>query len=162
MSDVLTALTEMINAKIDEADEWDDPNYASAYRSAMADCLSMIEELSRKDTGAGDTADTDDKTELISKRAVIELIEALPVVTGGATAAAEGLKDNTTENKEPDFFADDYEMSKTPYASEKTYQEPKIIDPEKRVAISNCPECGRYIPYGTPFCPHCRHMLEWR
>ena len=142
MSDVLSNLTEMIYKKIEETDEWDDPNYASAYRSALADALSMIEEAGRKNP----------------EEIPGEIPEEIP----------EKIPENTVEPEvpviaaEPDFFSDDYDMSKTPYASEEKYLEPKVVDPQKRAGISNCPQCGRYIPYGTPFCPHCRHMLEWR
>ena len=58
---------------------------------------------------------------------------------------------------------DAYDVVRTPQASGKQYTEPRLIDHEKSAAknISSCPTCRRYIPYGTPYCPHCRSVLTW-
>ncbi len=118
---------------------------------------------------AEEIANTDD---LISKKALIELIEKMPAVSGPAVASSDtevgesdktdaaAVETNTADNMEND----DYDTVRVPYSVNQKHLDPRLADPAHDVhkTIASCPDCGRYIPYGTPYCPHCRSVLEWR
>ena len=102
----------------------------------------------------------------ISKKELIALIDSLPSFSGPDAPPQPEYNPvnpinsaNTVNTITPNYMLSDQPL--VPHSANKKYEQPVIRDPEKRVKITNCPDCGRYIPSGTPFCPHCRSVLVW-
>ena len=120
--------------------------------------------VAEESQGSEEPAETE---EYISKKELLEFIENLPVMNGAGSKAdkTETAKADKTENAKADNMdEDDYDTVRVPYSVNQKIEDPKLADPQHSVqkTIANCPDCGRYIPYGTPYCPHCRSVLVWR
>ena len=155
MSEFLEKIKEKIESKSAESNNWENQDYAWAYRDGMGYVLGLLEEAERE-AGVCSPVAVESNTNTVELEK--EIGKGNEIASEKETEKESGPQ-NFTEGS---FFDDDPFMEKTPHAVEERYIEPKVKDPAQAVPISSCPDCGRYIPYGTPYCPHCKRILDWR
>lgn len=155
MSEFLDKIKEKIESKSAESNNWENQDYAWAYRDGMGYVLGLLEEAERE-AGVCSPVPVESNTNTVELEKEIGKENEI-------ASEKESEKESGPQNfTEGSFFDDDPFMEKTPHAVEERYIEPKVKDPAQAVPISSCPDCGRYIPYGTPYCPHCKRILDWR
>ena len=165
MSEFLDKIKEKIESKSAESNNWENQDYAWAYRDGMGYVLGLLEEAERE-AGVCSPVAVGSNISEPEKETENEPGKDNGIEIGKENEIAsekESEKESGPQNfTEGSFFDDDPFMEKTPHAVEERYIEPKVKDPAQAVPISSCPDCGRYIPYGTPYCPHCKRILDWR
>ncbi len=130
MSEFLDKIKEKIESKSAESNNWENQDYAWAYRDGMGYVLGLLEEAERE-AGVFSPVPVESNTNTVELEK--EIGKENEIASEKETEKESGPQ-NFTEGS---FFDDDPFMEKTPHAVEERYIEPKVKDPAQAVPISS-------------------------